>query len=286
MQQLIDSAGSRITLSDPRAFHTATYRPADNSVVIAGGIGRGGANDVLSSVEIIDLDGPSIHQAGDMSEARAEHEAVLMGDDQTVWLLGGRGASDALKSTETVTGAADSIQIVSSADEDGPAAMNTARYDFAALRISPNDGNIVMAVGGYTDLDGNVTDTFEFSNLGREEFLAEGNWRLEEARGNPQAIELPNTNNIAVLGGRDAAQVRIGSAEVLEFGNLSDPKPYSTRATQGGSYNERADFTATPMSNGKILLVGGVGRFDGTTTTLDSAEYFTPLDPRTAVVVN
>jgi hypothetical protein len=280
VQQLVDASGSPLTLEAPRAFHTATYRPSDNTVIVAGGVGRGGENDVLDSVEIIDLDESSVQTVGQMSEGRAEHEAVLMGDGETVWLLGGRGPGGALSSTETVSGDAGAVSI------SAAASMNTARYAFAALRIAPNNGSLVMAIGGYTDLDGNVTDTFEFSSLGRDEFLAEGNWRLEEGRGNPQAIELSNSNNIVVLGGRDGSQARLTSSEVLEFGDLGDPKPYTARTTAGTSHNERADFTATPLSNGKILLIGGVGRFDGTTTTLDSAEYFTPLDPRGTAPAN
>lgn len=281
VQQLVDENGSTLTLDEPRAFHTATYRPSDNTVVVAGGVGRGGANDVLSSVELINLDSGSVQTVGHMSDGRAEHEAVLMGDGETVWLLGGRGATGALGSTETVTsGDAGAVDISTAAS------MNTARYAFSALRISPNSGSIVMVVGGYTDLDGNVTDTFEFSSLGRDEFLAEGNWRLEEGRGNPQAIELPNSNNIVVLGGRDRSQARLNSAEVLEYGDLANPTPYSARVTEGTSYNERSDFTATTLSSGKIVLIGGVGRFDGKTTTLDSAEYFTPLDPRLAGAAN
>jgi hypothetical protein len=275
VQQIENSDSFTATLLNPRALHTATYRPSDNSIVIAGGVGRGGANDVISSIEILDLNTGTVQEAGNLSDARAEHEAVLMGDEQTVWILGGRSATGALASTEAVSGSADALQISSKAS------MNTARYAFSALRVSPNNGQLVMALGGYTDLDGAVTDTFEFSSLSRDEFVADGSWRLEEGRGgDPVAVELPNTSNIAVLGGRDGDQSRVTSAEVLEFSSLGDARPYSARTTAGSPVNARADFSATPLSNGKILMVGGVGRFGDKTTTLDSAEYFTPLDPR------
>jgi hypothetical protein len=274
VQQIADVDDFKAALVTPRAFHTATYRQSDHAIVIAGGVGRGGANDVLSSVEVLDLNSGTVREVGNLSDARAEHEAVLMGDGDAIWLLGGRNDIGALASTEVITGSDDDIEI------SPKASMNSARYGFAALRVAPNNGKLVMVLGGYTDLDGSVTDTFEFSSLARDQFLTEGSWRLGEGRGNPVAVELPNTRNIAVIGGRDSAQRRVTSAEVLEFGSLGDARPYNPRTLTGKPHNARVDFSATRLSNGKVLMIGGVGQYREKTTTLDSAEYFTPRDPR------
>jgi hypothetical protein len=274
VQKVENADGFTAALLTPRGFHTATYRPSDHTVVVTGGVGRGGPNDVISSIEVLDMNAGVVEEVGSLGDARAEHEAVLMGDNETVWILGGRSDVGALASTEAISGSSGAFEIAAKAS------MNTARYGFSALRISPNNGELVMALGGYTDLSGAVTDTFEFSSLSREDFAADSSWRLEKGRGTPVAIELPNTSDIVVLGGRDGSQRRITSSEVLEFSSLGDARPYSSRLTAGGSVNERADFSATPLANGKILVAGGVGRFGDTTTTLDSVEYFTPLDLR------
>ncbi len=279
VQQLIDSStGSPAQLHQARAFHTAVYRPADNTVVVAGGIGQGGATNVLNSVEFIHLDTGSVETGPSMAHPRAEAQAVLMNDNSTIWVLGGRDATGALKSTEVIQAAG------STGTVQPGATMNEARFGFKALRITPGNQRIVMALGGYTDLDGHTSDTFEFANLDRQSFLSAPGWHLNNKRGNPQAVELPNTHNIVVLGGRDASGTRVSAAEVLQFQGLTENNPYTAQSTNTSSVNDRADSTATLLSNGKIVLIGGIGKFNGNVTTLDSAEYFTPLDPRQAAV--
>lgn len=280
VQQLMGPNGSAAHLNRPRAFHTATFRPADNTVVVVGGIGSEGANDALTSVEFINLSTGAVQEGANLSEGRAEHQAVLMNDNQTIWVMGGRNSSGVLASTEV-------IERSGSGGTVGPeASMSTPRFGFSTVRITPGGNQIVMALGGYTDLQGGVTDTFEFSSLGRGQFLSAGAWRLDEARGNPNAIELPNTHDVVVMGGRDQSQVRVTSAEVLEFQSLDANNPYMSRPTNTTSYNNRSGATANLLSNGKIVLIGGIGRFDNTDTTLDSAEYFTPADPREAAASN
>lgn len=274
VQQLEDASGVAAQLNDPRAYHTATYRPVDNTVVVAGGI-SGGADDVLASIEIIDLSTGEVTLGPDMNDARAEHQAVLMGSGESIWFLGGRNASGALASTDSLTLSGGTNLV----NPEG--SMNTARFGFSAVRITPNNRNVVV-IGGYTDLEGGATDTYEMSSLGRDSFVTDGNWRLKEARAYPSVFELPKTSNIVVLGGRDENAIRVGQAEVLEYGDIANPKPYTSVLTEDASHNERSEFSATRLSNGKILLVGGIGRADDKITALDNAEYFTPLDARTA----
>jgi hypothetical protein len=271
VKPLLDGAGMPLALNLPRAFHTATYRPADNSVVVAGGIGDDGPNNALKSTEIIQLDTLTVVPGPLLTTPRADHQAVLMGDGETIWILGGRDSDGALSSTDRLSLTPNGTSV--SAD----ARMATPRYDFEAIRVSPLDGTVVIVIGGYTDLDGNVADTYELSTIGRDNFLSMGNWTLTTGRGNPQAIELPNTHNIVVLGGRDENRVRVGAAEVLVLNGLTADVPYTAKATGTSSYNDRADATAVLLANGKILLAGGVG---DSGTTIASAEYFTPQDPR------
>lgn len=269
--QGLQGADGALELSAPRAHHSATYRPHTNTVVVAGGIGAGGPSDVLDSVEIIDLTNNTVTSGPAMGAARANHQAVLMGEGsaEALWFIGGRDAAQALKSTEMLSASntiEESIQ------------MGSGRYDFGVVKLSPLNGNGIMVVGGYTDLDGAVSDTFELGLPARGEFLGTGGqFKMEAGRGNPNAIELPNSNDVVVLGGRDANRARVSEAEVIRFNSLSDlNRPYIAEATGTSSYNKRADGSAVMLSNGKILLAGGFG---GEGVTTDRAEYFTPFDP-------
>lgn len=263
--------GMPLALATPRAFHTATYRPADNSVVVTGGVGANGTNQVLDSVEVINLGTRTVTSASPLGSPRANHQALLMGDGQTIWVMGGRDSARALRSTE-------SISLVN-AVVAGPQ-MRTARYNFSALLLGPGNGEIVMVLGGNTDLEGGATATFELGKIDRvaDGFIYQNSYSLKTARGSLQAIELPNSHDIVVLGGWDAQRRRVGAAEVLKFSSLTNlAQPYSAALTATRSVNDRADGSATLLSNGKILLAGGMG---DTGMALDLAEYFTPLDPR------
>lgn len=263
---LMDSSGAPLTLNMARVFHSATYRPADNSVVVVGGVGDDGPTNVLDSVEVINLTQNTVTQGPPLNSARAQHEALLMPDNQTIWVLGGRDATDALKSTATIALAG----AVSSQTE-----MTQPRYGFEAVRASALDGSVVVAIGGFSDLDGAASDSVELGKLGRDSFSVCGACELATARGNLRAVELPNSLDIVVLGGRDASNSRVSGAEVLKFNSLTESNPYSASATGTESTNERADSSATLLTNGKILLTGGFG---ASSSTLRDAEYFTPSD--------
>jgi hypothetical protein len=275
VQPLVDAQGNPQRLAASRAMHTATYRPADGVVVIAGGIGPGGASDIVNTIEFIDVRSRTVQsQVLQMDTARAQHSAVLM-NDSTIWLIGGRDSSNPLASTEILefSGAATTTTA-------GPS-LNRGRFGAAALRVSPGGGRNVMVVGGYTSLSGDVTDSYEFSSLGRDNFLTEASWRLSAARGNLRVVELPQTQDLVVLSGRDAAGTAVGSAEILSFQSLSSSPPYVGETTDSTSVNNRADAEVMMLSNGEVLMTGGIGTDSGQRTTLKVVEYFNPFDPIT-----
>jgi hypothetical protein len=275
VQEILDSQGFPIRLSSARAMHTATYRPADGRVVIAGGVGPGGASNIVDTIEFIDVRNGQVQQEVlQMNQARAQHSAVLM-DNSTIWLVGGRDGASALASTEILE-----LSGSTTATTAGPS-LNRARFAADALRISPGGGNLLMVIGGYTSMDGDVTGTYEFSSLGRTNFLMESNWKLQQARGNLRVVELPQTQNLVVLSGRDAGGAAVTGAEVLTFQDLSTSPPYEVSTPDATSYNNRADAEVMMMSNGNILLSGGMGTDGGQRTTLKNVEYFNPLDPIT-----
>ena len=275
VQPLVDAQGNPQKLASARAFHTATYRPADGMVVVAGGVGPGGPSDIVNTIEFIDVKNRTVEPRElEMSEGRAQHSAVLM-DESTIWLIGGRDDISALASTEKVQLSGSTTTTLAAA------AMNTPRFDAAAIRISPGGGQNLMVIGGYTSLEGDVSATYEFSTLRRTNFLRESSWKLQQGRGNLRVLELPQTQNLVVLGGRDSAGTAVGAAEVLQFSDLGASPPYVANETASTSYNGRADAEVMMLSNGKILMTGGIGSDDGQRTTLKVAEYFNPLDPIT-----
>lgn len=266
---------SAVELSEARALHTATYRPEDDAVVVAGGVGED--DEPLDSTEIIDVESGAVNSGPSLAQARAEHEAALMGDDETIWFVGGRDDSEALATTEVLT------------SEDGEetveqeAQLNTGRFGFSLVPMGPSDDSMLIAVGGFTDLDGGVTDTYEIGARDRRSFFSDSSSRLETARARPAAFELPRSDDVLVLGGWDDEHQQAETAELLEyvdFGGsdaVDDNDAYEAGTLEAGPYNERADFSATPLANEKVLLVGGIGEFDGDQAFLDSAEYFTPV---------
>ncbi|MFW5966239.1 MAG: kelch repeat-containing protein [Persicimonas sp.] len=269
-----ESADSPATLDEARALHTATYRPEDGTVVVAGGIGEDGES-VLDSTEIIDLDSGEVETGPSLSDARADHEAVLLdNEDETVWFIGGRNDSEALFSTAKMV-ADGQDTITEEAD------LNTERFGFTALTMGPSEDLQVLVIGGFTDLDGTVADDYEIGALNRRSFFRDSSSRLESPRARASALELPN-DDVLVLGGWDDEHEQQETFEVLEhvgFGGgevTGDNDAYQARLVEESTYNGRADFTATAMANKKILLVGGIGEFRDSQTFLDSAEYFTP----------
>lgn len=271
IQRLIDESGSNKVLRNPRAFHSATYRPSDNNIIVAGGMGAGGETDVLKSVEVIDLDSGEVTPAEDLAQRRAEHTAILMGDTSTVWLVGGRDATTVHSSSEVLTFDGD-ISVA-----EGPE-LQVARFGHSAIRMSPGSGNLIMVAGGFTELDGTPTNRFEVSNIERDSFQGTGGWVMSKARGRATIHELPISNDIVVIGGLDAEGSRLADADRLVFQDLVQSPPYTPELSQAGPRSHYLG-TSTLLGSGHVLLVGGIGVQQGNVVPLDSADYFTPYDP-------
>lgn len=284
VQRFVDGGGSSLVLKKARGWHTATFRSVDNHVIVAGGIGGGGEGDVLETFEMIDLAASSVYaEPFPLQEARAQHAAVLMGDSRTVWLLGGRDASGAVATTEVVK-LADNGTTETSAE----GTMRTGRFGFGAVRLSQGAGDLVLVAGGFTDLDGAVTDSYELSRLGRGGSFDTGSaWTLSRARGGVTALELPQSKDVLLVGGRAASGATIATAEVLSLDDLAAQPPFTVTETSG-SVTPRFRPSVDLLTNGRVLLVGGEGEVDGAEVGLDTADMFNPADPvggSTAIVV-
>lgn len=266
VSRLVGNDQSSQVLRKARGMHTASYRPADNTIVIAGGIGPAGEDDIVDLFEVIDLDTNTVSETYAMQEARVGHTSVTMEDGATVWLIGGRNSTGVLASTETVNGTASA----------GAADMKVGRFAHQTIPITASGGSLLLTVGGYVDTDGAATGNYEISGLGRG-FLSASGWALNSPRGNPSVVELPQSGDVIVIGGRDA-NADVLEAERLDFTELAASNPYEV---QSGGTAESARFnpSAHVASNGRIVLIGGFGVFEGTRLALDNIEYYNAWDP-------
>lgn len=281
--QILDmkaEAGSKITrltkadgafsqLKVARGRHQAVYRAIDNSVVVTGGLGIVGADDVLDTFEVIKLDTGEVQGPFALQSARVEHTATTMFDRSTVWVVGGRDKDGVLATTEI-------IKLDNTSIADAP--LRQARFGHAAVRITPGlAGNLLMVVGGFTDLAGAATANYEVGGLGKGVFLTGTGWELSVPRGRPSVVELPTSNDLVVIGGRDGVTDRSG-ADRLKFVDLGATNPYVTES--GGTMTEaRYMASANLASNGKVILIGGIGPFSGEVVAVDSAMMYNAHDP-------
>ncbi len=266
----IQELANNVQLSEPRAFHTATYRGSDGAVVIAGGSGHGGADDVLDSVDVIDPTGGRIETIK-LKSARVDHAAVLAPDGNTVWLLGGRDKNSILSSTELIK----TDEVTGSTVSEAGAKLLTPRFGASAVRLSGSGGNLVAVIGGFSSTAGNALGDFEVGGFTRDEFVTDSLWKLKTARGGMQAIELPQTNDILLLGGMANGQA-VATSERLRYRGLEDAIPLSAEI-QGGMQQARHGFGAMLVSNGFVFVMGGFSAVDN--IALDNAEYFNAYDP-------
>lgn len=277
--RLTDASGSSLVLQKARAMHTATYRAADNHVIIAGGIGPESADDVLGTYELVDLTALTVSaQPLNLVAPRAQHRAVSMSNGDVVWLVGGRGATNVLATTETIQRSATGTE----ASAEGT--MRRPRLLPAVTTRNSPAGELLFVAGGFTDFDGTVDNTYEVSRVGRNAFDGGTSWTLPSARGGAIAVTLPNSNNIVVVGGRGENNDLVAKADILTLNDLTANPPF-TNVQSDAWGNARLGSTVTPMTNGRLLLVGGEGYMNGSLVGFDTADIFNPLDPILSPVI-
>jgi hypothetical protein len=233
------------SLNVRRRAHTATLLPG-GKVLVAGGLqdGQSGSNyHAISSAELYDPATGTWTMTGFLAKVRGDHTATLLSNGK-VLVAGGRpsfsGAGnppitsaelyDAANGTWTTTGS-----------------LNTGRWDHTATLLP--DGR-VLAVAGLGD--GVVLKDAEVYDP------AAGIWiptsELAARRAFHTATLLPS-NKVLVAGGYsgDYPSASNSSAELYE--------PSTGAWIQTGSLITRRDeHTATLLTNGTVLIAGGIGR--------------------------
>lgn len=269
VSQVRTESGASLSLNVARGFHTASYRESDHEVVVAGGIGAN--REVLKSVEVIDLEGLRVSEATELTVPRAKHEALVMGDaEESVWILGGLTEEEpgALSTTELLVSQGDGISAQEAGSFPGP------RYEMAAARTS---AKIAVVCGGYTSVgeNGAPTKRCQLGNMDRDQW-GDG-WELSRARGGADIVEMTQSKDLVVLGGRDGNGRTVRTAAHLSFEGPNASPPY-VASDAGQSFEDRYDPTVTYLSNGYVLLTGGIGRRDGGRASLATLEYYNPAD--------
>ncbi len=260
---MLANDGSSVTLLRGRAHHSATFRAADQRLIVAGGIGPASDTEALNSFELIDvLNSTAGEDTFALQAARSGHAATLL-DDGTIWLSGGIHEDGVLRTTESITG--------DESTEEGK--MKAGRFGHVAFVPRGNPG-LLTVVGGFTASDGTATDSYELAKLGRGDFENENEWVIPEARGGLGSVALAN-GEVLLFGGTSKGEDPKGTVVRLAFQSLSSSPPFET-GTEGKQIDTRFQPSLTMLTSGRILLIGGSAVVDGSAVALDSAEVFNP----------
>lgn len=197
-------------------------------------------------------DSPRVIQIGEMSVARAVHQATLLETGQ-VLITGGcaeRGCELVLDSAELYDPATRIFQSIAS--------MATPRVSHAALALP--DGRVLVA-GGWTGQ--RATASAEIYDPATGQWASAGDMTV--ARTSPVATLLPN-GKVLITGGEARVGEPLASAEVF------DPAT-STFTAMSPMHAPRMSHVAVPLADGRLLIAGG-HRARG--EVLRSAEIFDP----------
>jgi N-acetylneuraminic acid mutarotase len=235
------------SMLSPRSSHSATLL-ADGRVLVAGGFNDWAA---LPSAELYDPATGSWSTTGSMEEARGYHTATLLPDGR-VLVTGGRSNNSstghALNSAEIydpTTGRWTSVE-----------SMSRARFSHTATLLAT--GQVLVAGAGIgTGARVDLAVTAELYDPDSGGWTPTGNMTV--GRVYHTATLLPN-GQVLVAGGRDsvAGEFQAGGGDALATAELYDPATGSWAST-GSLMGPRAFDTAVQLSDGEVLVVGGIG---------------------------
>ena len=146
--------------------------------------------------------------------------------------------------------------------------MQFSRSDYTATLLGSSATSKVLVAGGISGTNRTATATAELYDPTAGTFSSTGS--LQTARNNHTATLLttgPNAGKVLIIGGRNA-----GGTGSLASAELYDPVAGTFSAT-GSLLTARFRHTATLLSNGKVLVIGGT---DSNLNNLATAEIYDP----------
>jgi hypothetical protein len=235
------------SMSVARENHTAPLL-GSGQVLVTGGYSHGKA---LASAELYDPAVGTFATTGNMIVARQRHTATLLLDGKVLVAGGGAPVGQTFASAELYDPASGTFAATGS--------MTVARYEHTATLL-PN-GKVLIA-GGSSSL---ALASAELYDPGTGTFTATGSMTV--ARESHTATLLADGTVLIAGGVSDGVY-----ADALASAERYDPSSGAFAAT-GSMTAGRVKHTATLLSNGKTLMVGGAG---GGSAALASAETFDP----------
>ena len=237
-------------MADSRSGHTATLL-SNGKVLVTGGRYLGD----VASAELYDPATGSFSPTGSMTTPRKEDTATLLPNGK-VLVTGGHGWSFPLSGRFTAE-----LYDPATSSFTATGIMATVRSAHTATLLS--NGKVLVTGGYYT---GGVASA-ELYDPAVGSFRPTGSMATE--RGRHTATLLPN-GKVLVTGGIGGGFGGL-PAQWLRSAELYDPATGSFSPT-GTMATERGAHTATLVSNGKVLVAGGVNR----STSIASAELYEP----------
>jgi subtilisin family serine protease len=240
------------TMSTPRSNHIATIL-SSGTILVAGGYSSGGAP--VDSTEVYDPATKAFNPSGRMTAARTLHTATELLSGRVLITGGGNSTAGVLPSAELFG------PILGTFSATGN--MNTSRWLHTATRLT--DGRVLVAGG--QDRLGRELPSAELFDPSTGTFALTGN--MKTFRENHSATPLKN-GKVLICGGSHNPG---GGTISLRSAELYDPST-GTFSFTGDMNESRGWQTATLLSNGMVLITGGVDL--SVNRTLSSAELFDP----------
>ncbi len=246
-------AASSGTMSNERAFHTATLLQ-DGRVLVVGGVDA--VLGVTTTADIYDPVTDQFTPTGALARARMGHTATLL-DDGRVWIAGGTNAllPDYLAflfgntaSTE-IWDPSTGLFTLGSVIDSGTKAFHTA------TRL--NDGKILF-VGGYSWFNNFGYDIAEITSRSSLWDPLAGSWvfnpfRLGQARAGHSDVLLDDGSVLLAGGARQPVETSPTSNSVDRYDAVNDI--ISAASTMNRS---RGLFPMFKLDNGRVVAIGGV----------------------------